>query len=97
MSTAEIILAILTLLLGGGNILQLLQIRALKRKSNAEASQEEIRSLSMIIDKNREEITRLTTSYGELQEKYFKLAEEVQDLRARVNKQRTTTKKSNTK
>lgn len=97
MSTAEIILSIVTLLLGGGNILQLLQIRALKRKSNAEASQEEIRSLSMIIDKNREEITRLTNSYGELQEKYFRLAEEVQDLRARVNKQHKTTKKSNTK
>lgn len=53
-------LALLTLLLGGLNIFQLLTFRAYKRQRNAEADQAEIASLSAIISQNQAEIGRLS-------------------------------------
>ena len=53
------ILAVLTLLLGGLNLYQLLTFRAYKRQRNAEADQAEIKSLSDIIKQNQAEIGRL--------------------------------------
>ena len=87
METADltnIILAIVTAVLGGGNIFQWFQVRELKRKSSAEAYQTEINSLRTIIDGNVQEIQRLTTSYAELQVKYFALAEELQTLKRKM-------------
>lgn len=84
METADvtnIILAIVTAVLGGGNIFQWFQVRELKRKSSAEAYQTEINSLRTIIDGNVQEIQRLNTNYAELQEKYFALAEELQTIK----------------
>lgn len=82
----EIILAAIAALLGGGNIFQFFQVREAKRKSSAEAYQTEINSLRSIIDGNVKEIDRLNKNYGELQEKYFALAEELQDLKRNVRR-----------
>lgn len=79
----EIVLAVIAALSGGGNIFQFMQVRELRRKSSAEAYQAEINSLRTIIDGNVQEIQRLNTNYGELQDKYFKLAEELQDIKTR--------------
>ena len=87
METADltnIILAIVTALLGGGNIFQWFQVRELKRKSSAEAYQTEINSLRTIIDGNVQEIQRLNTNYAELQDRYFALAEELQTLKRKM-------------
>lgn len=84
MSTLEVILSILTLLLGGGNLAQLIQVRNLRRKGSAEAYQTEINSLRLIIQSNMEEISRLNHNYAELQEKYFALAEELQNIKRTV-------------
>lgn len=86
MNWLELLLTILTAILGGGNILQLFMIRSLRRKSSAEAYQTEINSLRTIIAGNVEEIQRLTTNYGELQDKYFALAEELQELKRKMAK-----------
>ena len=94
MNWLELLLTILTAILGGGNILQLFMIRSLRRKSSAEAYQTEINSLRTIIAGNVEEIQRLTTNYGELQDKYFALAEELQELKRKMAK---TTNKSGIK
>lgn len=80
----NIILAIVTALLGGGNIFQWFQVRELKRKSSAEAYQTEINSLRTIIDGNVQEIQRLNTNYAELQDRYFALAEELQTLKRKM-------------
>ena len=87
METADltnIILAIVTAVLGGGNIFQWFQVRELKRKSSAEAYQTEINSLRTIIDGNVQEIQRLNTNYAELQDRYFALAEELQTLKRKM-------------
>lgn len=81
MQWTEIILAVVAALLGGGNIFQWFLLRETKRKSSAEAYQAEINSLRTIIAGNVEEIQRLNTNYGELQDKYFALAEELQQLK----------------
>ena len=97
MDWTTIILAIIAALLGGGNIFQWFQVRELKRKSSAEAYQTEINSLRTIIDGNVQEIQRLTTNYGELQDKYFALAEELQKLKLsmRSNPKRRQSNRSN--
>ena len=84
MNWLEILLTIITAVLGGGNILQLFMIRSLRRKSSAEAYQTEINSLRTIIAGNVEEIQRLSSNYGELQDKYFKIAEELQELKMKM-------------
>ena len=81
MDLNEIILAIVAALLGGGNVFQWFLLRETKRKNNAEAYQTEINSLRTIIDGNVQEIQRLNTNYGELQDKYFALAEELQTIK----------------
>ena len=88
----DIILGIATALLGGGNIFQFVQLKEAKRKNNAEAYQTEINSLRSIIDGNVQEIQRLNTNYGELQVKYFALAEELQEIK-RGMKKRTPKRK----
>ena len=81
MTITEIILTILTALFGGGNVFQWFLLRETIRKSSAEAYQAEINSLRIIIAGNVEEIQRLNTNYGELQDKYFALAEELQTVK----------------
>ena len=97
MNWTEIILAVIAAILGGGNIFQWFQVRELKRKASAEAYQTEINSLRTIIDGNVQEIQRLTTNYGELQDKYFALAEELQKLKLsmRSNPKRRQPNRSN--
>lgn len=55
----NLVLGVVTLLLGGLNIFQLLTFKAYKRQRNAEADQAEIDSLSKIIRQNQAEIGRL--------------------------------------
>ena len=85
MSTIEVILSITTALFGGGNLIQFFQLKNVRRQGSAEAYQQEITSLKLIIDLNREEIMRLNTNYSELQEKYFVLAEELQQLKSKIH------------
>ena len=84
------ILALLTLLLGGLNIYQLLTFKAYKRQQNALADQAEIKSLSDIIKQNQSEIGRLSerliladkrameqeNKYNALYEKYDRIRDE---------------------
>ena len=84
------VLGIVTTLLGGLNIFQLLTFNAYKRQRNAEADQEEIKSLSEIIRQNQAEIGRLSerltiadqrameqeNKYNLLYDKYDKLRDE---------------------
>ena len=86
----EWIFGIISALLGGLNIFQLLTFRAYKRQRNAEADSAEIDSLSKIIERNQAEIGRLSQRlndadqraleqdrrYEELSNKYDKLREE---------------------
>lgn len=90
MTKIEIILTILTTIFGGGNIFQWVLLRETKRKSNAEAYQTEINSLRTIIDGNVQEIQRLNTNYGELQDKYFALAEELQTIKRNMRTSNST-------
>ena len=83
-------LGVLTLLLGGLNIFQLLTFKAYKRQRNAEADKAEISSLSDIIKQNQAEIGRLSerltladkraveqeNRYNSLYEKYDKMRDE---------------------
>ena len=95
MSTWEIILAIVTLLLGGTNIFQMLTFRAYKRQRNAEADRAEIDSLSEIIKQNQAEIGRLSqrllladqrsleqdSKYNTLYEKYDRMRDEFEEYK----------------
>lgn len=90
MDWTTFILAILTALLGGGNIFQWFLLRETKRKSSAEAYQTEINSLRTIIDGNVQEIQRLNTNYAELQDKYFALAEELQNVKRAMHAPKPT-------
>ena len=87
-----LLLSIATALLGGGNIFQWFLLRETKRKNSAEAYQAEINSLRTIIDGNVQEIQRLNTNYGELQDKYFAIAEELQAIKSSMSKQSTKRK-----
>lgn len=83
-------LSLLTILLGGLNIFQLLTFRAYKRQRNAEADKSEIDALRAIIDTNTAEIGRLNqriadgdrlaleaaNRYTALYDKYVSLREE---------------------
>lgn len=86
------VLALLTLVFGGLNIFQLLTFKAYKRQRNAEADQEEIKSLSEIIRQNQAEIGRLSqrlidadrrateleNKYNTLYDKYDKIRDELE-------------------
>ena len=90
------VLGIVTTLLGGLNIFQLLTFNAYKRQRNAEADQEEIKSLSEIIRQNQAEIGRLSerltiadqrameqeNKYNVLYDKYDKLRDEFESYKS---------------
>lgn len=87
MDWTTLILALITALLGSGNIWQLVNNRQLKRKLNAEGEQEEIKSLRLIIDGNVQEIQRLqqrvddySTKYDALWQKYLELQAKIEEL-----------------
>ena len=84
MSTIEIILSIVTTVLGGTNLLQLINNRHLRDKMMAEADQAQNETWNQIIAGQTKEIARLQKNYGELQEKYYALAEEMQQLKAQL-------------
>lgn len=94
MSVFEIILSVATALLGGTNILQLVNNRQLRRKMAAEAEQSEVASLQLIIKGNTDEIARLQKRlddyterydlqrdrYDALRDKYDELADQLRNL-----------------
>lgn len=91
----EWILGIVSALLGGLNIFQLLTFRAYKRQRNAEADRAEINSLSEIIKQNQAEIGRLSqrlidsdkrateleNKYNTLFDKYDKMRDEFENYK----------------
>ena len=81
MDWTTLILALITALLGSGNIWQLVNNRQLKRKLNAEGEQAEIQSLRLIIDGNVQEIKRLQENYEKLWNKYVSLQGELDELK----------------
>ena len=101
MSIAEIILSVVTMLLGGCNIMQLLQVRSLRRKASAEAYQSEIASLKLIIEGNVAEIQRLQDRINYYVTLYDGIVDRYNELRLRVDPElqplcrpsETTTKK----
>ena len=92
MDLTTLILALITALLGSGNIWQLVNNRQLKRKLNAEGEQAEIQSLQLIIDGNVTEIKRLQTRlddaekrYDSLWGKYMNLQQQIKKLQETIN------------
>lgn len=91
----EWVLGIVSALLGGLNIFQLLTFRAYKRQRNAEADRAEIDSLSEIIKQNQAEIGRLSqrlidsdkrateleNKYNTLFDKYDKMRDEFENYK----------------
>lgn len=77
METTTIILSIITTLLGGANIFQLLTFRAYKRKQTAEADSNEIDNLNKIIESQEREIQRLN-------EKLISFETKLSDLERRM-------------
>lgn len=89
------IFGVLATVLGCLNIMQLLTFRAYKRQRNAEADQEEIKSLSEIIKQNQAEIGRLNerltiadkrafeqeNRYNMLYDKYDKIRDEFEEYK----------------
>lgn len=59
MEIATYILSVVTVLLGGANILQFFTIRSYKRKHSAEATRAEIDNLNIVIDSLNKEVERL--------------------------------------
>lgn len=91
MSTIEVILSVATLVLGGGNVAQFLQVLSMKRKNSADAYLTEIQSLRNIIDGNVSEIKRLQIEreedarrYDDLKDKYIALEERFNELRSMI-------------
>ena len=78
------VLAIATLLLGGGNIWQLVNNRQLKRKLNAEGEQEEVKSLRLIIDGNVQEIQRLQKRVDDYADRYEALWQKYLELQSKI-------------
>ena len=79
------VLAIATLLLGGGNIWQLVNNRQLKRKLNAEGEQEEVKSLRLIIDGNVQEIQRLQKRVDDYADRYEALWQKYLELQSKID------------
>lgn len=80
-----------TALLSGG-LVQLLNIRSIKRVKSAEADIKEIESLRDIIETNRDEINRLVKrntdleqKYVELQREFIAMCEDITKLRAELD------------
>lgn len=92
MDLLSIILSVATALLGGTNIVQLVNNRQLRRKMAAEGEQAEIQSLQLIIDGNVTEIKRLQTRlddaekrYDSLWGKYMNLQQQIKKLQETIN------------
>ena len=84
MDWMSFVLAIATLLLGGGNIWQLVNNRQLKRKLNAEGEQEEVKSLRLIIDGNVQEIQRLQKRVDDYADRYEALWQKYLELQSKI-------------
>lgn len=69
MTLAEILLTIATTLLGGTNILQLIQAKQLKAKLATETESVAIANMQHVIETMREEIDRLNTKVADLEAK----------------------------
>ena len=69
MEIATYILSVVTVLLGGANILQFFTIRSYKRKHNAEATRAEIDNLNIVIDSLKKEVERLEKRLTDLEGK----------------------------
>lgn len=92
----HIILPIVLAVLGGCNILQLVNNKQLRKKLAEEGKQAENDTWSQIVAGQTQEIARLQAAYGELQTKYFDLAEQMQTMRAEmleIKVKKKTTKK----
>lgn len=81
----QIILAIATAILGGGNIAQFIGYRSLKKKMEAESDQEETKSLRLIIDGNVQEIQRLQSRVDEYAKRYDEVWKANLQLQARIS------------
>ena len=88
----NIILPIITVLLGGTNIVQLVNNRQLRRKMAAEGEQAEIQSLQLIINGNVTEIKRLQERlddaerrYESLWGKYMNVQQQIKKLQETIN------------
>ena len=69
MEVATYILSVVTVLLGGANVLQFFTIRSYKRKHNAEATRAEIDNLNIVIDSLKKEVERLERRLTDLEGK----------------------------
>ena len=69
MEIATYILSVVTVLLGGANILQFFTIRSYKRKHNAEATRAEIDNLNIVTDNLKKEVERLEERLIKLESK----------------------------
>lgn len=84
MDLTTLILALITALLGSGNIWQLVNNRQLKRKLNAEGEQEEVKSLRLIIDGNVQEIQRLQKRVDDYADRYEALWQKYLELQSKI-------------
>lgn len=80
----DLLLPLLAALSAGGNAVQWLYTRSLKRMKAAEADMKEIESLRMIIELNRQEIDRMHERQLALEAKYERLEGEYDALAARL-------------
>ena len=84
MDWTTLVLALITALLGSGNIWQLVNNRQLKRKLNAEGEQEEVKSLRLIIDGNVQEIQRLQKRVDDYADRYEALWQKYLELQSKI-------------
>ena len=84
----SLILGVLTLLLGGLNIFQLLTFRAYKKKAEQEADRTEIDNLRTIIDTMQAEIGRLQQRIADAEQRalenanrFYTLQEQFEDYK----------------
>lgn len=81
MSELEIILAIVTVVLGGGNIIQLVQMKQLKAKLSAETETVAIKNMQLVIESMQKEIVRLNTRVIDLETKNSELTQIISKLK----------------
>lgn len=86
MSALDIILSVLTAILGGGNLWQALTIRSFKRKSSAEADRAEIDNLKLIIQTQAEQMNSLQARYDKMVDKYDALMEKYDSQQEELRK-----------
>lgn len=84
MTTLEIILSVMTTLLGGANVAQLVQLRSIRRKGAEEANQANSESWRLIVDGNVKEIARLQERLDAADRKVAELTEIVYELRIKI-------------